>query len=136
MDPRYTHEPIERLWSAEHTLDLWTAVERATAAAQAEQGLVPAAAARAIIATPPPAPERVAEAEKVTRHDVAAFVQEFARNVGEHGRWVHHGLTSSDVVDTANALRAREVAQQLETEGDLLLRALYTLAAEDRKSVV
>jgi adenylosuccinate lyase len=97
------------IWSDEGKLRTWLAVELAATAAWAELGVVPAAAADAIQATAvPPSPERVAELEATLHHDTAAFVDAVAEQLGEEGRWLHYGLTSSDVVDTALALQIRE----------------------------
>src|SRR5262249_9112551 len=77
-----------------------------------ELGAVPVDAVAEIRArAQPPSPERVAELERETHHDVAAFVDAVAEQLGDSGRWVHHGLTSSDVVDTALSLQVRDAGQ-------------------------
>ena len=97
------------IWSEERKLACWLAVELAALEAWAELGAVPGDAVRAIVErAQPPAPERVAELEAFLHHDTAAFVDAVAETLGPEGRWFHHGLTSSDVVDTGLALQAQE----------------------------
>ena len=100
---------MKRIWSDENRLARWLDVELAALDAWAEIGVVPREVADAVRAQAvPPSPERVAEIEEVTHHDVAAFVDAVASGLGEEGRWLHYGLTSSDVLDTALALQTRE----------------------------
>jgi adenylosuccinate lyase len=106
------------VWSDESKLARWLDVELAALEAWAELGAVPADAVAEIRQRArPPSPERVAELERETQHDVAAFVDAVAEQIGPAGRWVHHGLTSSDVVDTALSLQVRDA-------GALLLRGI------------
>src|SRR5215831_9552282 len=99
---------MTRVWSEEGKLASWLAVELAALDAWAELGAVPAGDVAAIRARAvPPTPERVREIEATTDHDTAAFVDAVAEQLGPEGRWVHHGLTSSDVVDTGLALQIR-----------------------------
>jgi adenylosuccinate lyase len=93
------------VWSEQRKLENWLAVELAVTDALAGQGVVPAADAQAIRANAAFTVDAVKERERVTDHDVAAFVDVVAASVGEQGRWVHHGLTSSDVLDTATGLQ-------------------------------
>ena len=105
MIERYTRPEMGVVWSEQRKLDTWLAVELAVVEALAEQGAVPAGDADAIRDRASFTAEAVREREKVTDHDVAAFVDVVADSVGPAGRWVHHGLTSSDVLDTALALQ-------------------------------
>jgi len=93
------------VWSEQRKLDCWLVVELAAVDVLAEMGVVPAEDAAEIRDRASFTVEAVKEREKVTDHDVAAFVDVVAGSVGEAGRWVHHGLTSSDVLDTALALQ-------------------------------
>jgi adenylosuccinate lyase len=102
---RYTRPEMGAVWSEQRKLDTWLQVELAVVDALAEQGLVPEADAAAIRDRASFTVQAVKERESVTDHDVAAFVDVVAQSVGEAGRWVHHGLTSSDVLDTALALQ-------------------------------
>ena len=101
---------MARVWSEERKLDSWLEVELAALDAWAELGVVPRTAAAAIRSDARvPTPERVAEIERETGHDVAAFVDAVGENLDDKGRrWLHYGLTSSDVLDTALALQIRE----------------------------
>jgi adenylosuccinate lyase len=96
------------VWSEQRKLDTWLQVELAAVDALEEQGVVPDADAAAIRDRAAFSVEAVSEREQVTDHDVAAFVDVVAESVGEAGRWVHHGLTSSDVLDTALALQVSQ----------------------------
>jgi adenylosuccinate lyase len=108
---------MDSIWSDEGKLERWLAVELAALEAWADLGVVPAeAAARSRARAKPPTPARVAEIEARTHHDLAAFVDAVAEQLGEDGRWFHYGLTSSDVVDTALALQVRD-AGRLVLEG-------------------
>jgi adenylosuccinate lyase len=102
---RYTRPEIGAVWSEQRKLETWLAVELAVVDALAEQGVVPQEDAAAIRDRASFTVDAVREREKVTDHDVAAFVDVVAGSVGEAGRWVHHGLTSSDVLDTALGLQ-------------------------------
>jgi len=109
---------MARIWSDEGKLERWLEVELAALDGWAEVGVVPAEAVEAIRAKAVgPTPERVAEIEEKTHHDLAAFVDAVASELGPEGRWFHYGLTSSDVVDTALAL-------QMVAGGKLILAAL------------
>ena len=105
MIERYTRPEMGAVWSEQRKLDTWLDVELAVVEALAQDGQVPEADADAIRDRASFSVEAVKEREKVTDHDVAAFVDVVAGSVGEAGRWVHHGLTSSDVLDTALALQ-------------------------------
>jgi adenylosuccinate lyase len=118
---------MARIWSDEGKLERWLEVELAALDAWAEIGVVPAEAAREIRAKATvPTPARVAEIEEKTHHDLAAFVDAVAGELGPAGRWFHYGLTSSDVVDTALAL-------QMGAAGEIVLggidRAFEAVAA-------
>ena len=105
MIDRYTRPEMGVVWSEQRKLDAWLQVELAVVDALAEQGVVPTEDAAQVRERATFTPEAVREREQVTDHDVAAFVDVVAQSVGDAGRWVHHGLTSSDVLDTALALQ-------------------------------
>ena len=105
MIERYTRPEIGAVWSEGRKLQTWLEVELAAVDALAEQGVVPDDDAASIRDRAAFTVEAVKEREKVTDHDVAAFVDVVAESVGPAGRWVHHGLTSSDVIDTALGLQ-------------------------------
>ena len=111
MIPRYTRPEMGEVWSQQTKMECWLEVELAATEAWAEEGVVPREAAEAARASAAFTVEAVEERERVTDHDVAAFVDVVAASVGEHGRWVHYGLTSSDVLDTALALQLRRAGE-------------------------
>ena len=109
---------MARIWSDEGKLERWLEVELAALDGWAETGVVPADAATEIRSKATvPTPERVAEIEQRTHHDLAAFVDAVAGDLGPAGRWFHYGLTSSDIVDTALAL-------QIGAAGELVLAGI------------
>ena len=127
---------MQRIWSDESRLARWLEVELAALDGWAEVGAVPREAAEAIRQRAvPPSPERVAEIEEVTQHDVAAFVDAVAGDLGADGRWLHYGLTSSDVLDTALALQVREAGQLILEGIERALEAVARRAEEHRDTV-
>jgi adenylosuccinate lyase len=124
------------IWSDEGRLARWLDVELAALDAWAELGVVPAdAAARIRERAVPPAAARVAEIEARTHHDLAAFVDAVAEQLGEDGRWFHYGLTSSDVVDTALALQMREAGGLILAGLDRAFAAVVARAEEHRETL-
>jgi adenylosuccinate lyase len=124
------------VWSDEGRLQRWLDVELAALDAWAELGAVPADDVAAIRAKAvPPTPERVAEIERKTDHDMAAFVDAVAEQLGPEGRWVHYGLTSSDVVDTALSLQLQDGGRLLLEGIDRALEAVVRRAQEHRNTI-
>jgi adenylosuccinate lyase len=127
---------MAQVWSDERKLAAWLDVELAALDAWAELGHVPAEAARAVrAAARPPSPERVAELEQRTGHDLAAFVDVVQEGLGDEGRWLHYGLTSSDVVDTGLALQVRDAGEILLEAVDRALAAVVARADEHRSTL-
>ena len=108
MIPRYTHPEMGRIWSDQRRYETWLLVETAAAEAMAAAGIVPAEAARDIRERGAFDIARIEEIEQTTQHDVIAFTTAVAEKVGPSARWLHFGMTSSDVIDTAQALQMRE----------------------------
>ena len=108
MIPRYSRPEMSRLWSDENRFATWLRVEIAASEVLADQGIVPAEALAAIKERARFDVARIEAIEREVQHDVIAFVSNVAENVGPEGRWIHYGLTSSDVVDTALALLMRD----------------------------
>jgi adenylosuccinate lyase len=128
---------MKHVWSEEGKLASWLEVELAALDAWAELGVVPAEAAIAVRERAvPPSPERMVEIEERTQHDLAAFVDALAETLGEPGRWVHYGLTSSDVVDTGTALQVREAGRLVLAGVDTALDAVIRRAEEHRETVM
>jgi adenylosuccinate lyase len=110
---RYTRPQIGAVWTPRRRMEAWLQVELAATEALAAEGLVPAEAAAACRERAAFTVEAVEERERTTGHDVAAFVDVVAQSIGEPGRWLHYGLTSSDVLDTALALQLSEAGMLL-----------------------
>lgn len=132
MIPRYTPPEIGRIWSDQNRYDTWLAVEQAAADAMAAEGLIPEDAARKIRERGIVDAARVEEIEQVTRHDIIAFTTAVAEHVGSSARWLHFGLTSSDVLDTALAVQLRQSCDVLLTDLDALETAVRDRAFEHR----
>jgi adenylosuccinate lyase len=127
---------MARIWSDEGKLARWLDVELAALAGWAEVGAVPAEAVTEIAAkAEPPTPERVAEIEAMTHHDVAAFVDAVSEEIGEEGRWFHYGLTSSDVVDTALALQIRDAGALILAGLERAFVSVVARAEEQRETL-
>jgi adenylosuccinate lyase len=109
--PRYTREEIGAVWTQQRRMETWLAVELAATDAWAAEGVVPEDAAKACRERAIFTVKAVEERERTTGHDVAAFVDVVSDSIGEEGRWLHYGLTSSDVLDTALALQLREAGE-------------------------
>jgi adenylosuccinate lyase len=133
--PRYTREEIGAVWTQQRRMDAWLAVELAATVAWAEEGVVPRDAAEACSTKASFSVEAVQEREKVTDHDVAAFVDVVAESIGEEGRWIHYGLTSSDVLDTALALQISEAGLLLVQGAEAYRDALIERALEHRDTL-
>jgi adenylosuccinate lyase len=133
---RYSRPAMARIWSEESKLETWLRVELAALDAWAEVGVMPEADVRAIrerVVTP--SPERVAEIERVTDHDTAAFVDAVAEQLGPEGRWIHYGLTSSDVVDTALALQIQAAGRLVVQGVEAAFSTVVRRAEEHRRTV-
>ena len=113
MIPRYTRPEMGSIWTDQNKFQKWLEVEIATAEVEAEAGLIPKSAARAIRRKAGFEVERILEIERQVKHDVIAFTTNVAEHVGREGRYLHYGLTSNDVVDTAQALQVREASRLL-----------------------
>ena len=135
MIPRYGLPEVEAVWSDQARLANWLEIELLAVEALAELGVVPPEDAAACRERAAFTVEAVEEREAVTRHDVAAFVDVVAEAIGPAGRWVHFGLTSSDVIDTGFALQLRAAADVLLAELERLLGTTKRLALMHRDTV-
>jgi len=136
MIPRYTRPEMGAVWSDEAKYAGWLAVELAVCDAYARRGTIPAEAVARIRAKARVDPQRVAEIEARVRHDVIAFLTDLEAVIGEDSRFVHIGLTSSDVVDTALALQLVEAADRLLAGLDRLRETLGRLALRHRDTMM
>jgi adenylosuccinate lyase len=134
---RYTLPAMGRVWSEAHKYELWAAVETLVLEAHVEGGSVPAEALAPVRAAAPPTPAAVAEIEAVTQHDVIAFLTAWADNTDprDAAAYVHFGMTSSDLLDTALAVQLVEASDILLTKADNLVAALRDLGLEHRSTL-
>ncbi|HEY8411404.1 MAG TPA: adenylosuccinate lyase [Pyrinomonadaceae bacterium] len=130
MIDRYTLPEMGALWSEQNKFQKWLDVEIAVCEVHAENGTIPRDALEQIKARAKFSVERINEIEKTTNHDVIAFTTNLAESIGEASRFVHYGLTSSDVVDTANALLLRDAAEILLKKVEALIDVLQRRAVE------
>jgi adenylosuccinate lyase len=134
MIRRYTHPEMGRIWGDQRKYETWLQVEVAAAEAMARAGIVPAEAARDIRERGAFDIARIEAIEEVTQHDVIAFTTAVAEHVGPSARWLHFGMTSSDVIDTAQALQMREACDLILRGLDGLMQAVHTRAEEHRRT--
>lgn len=135
MIERYTRPEMGLIWDLDHRFSKMLEVEIALAQAQSELGIIPKVAAKAIAAKGRFNVKRIGEIEKQTKHDVIAFVSSVAENVGPHGKYVHFGLTSSDVLDTAFSLQVREAGVVLMNSLVLLEKSLVATVKKNEDTL-
>src|SRR5215208_840235 len=134
MIARYTNPEMGRIWSDQRKYETWLQVELAAVDAMARAGIVPADAARDLRARATFNIDRIEEIEQVTQHDVIAFTTAVAEHVGPSARWLHFGLTSSDIIDTAQALQMRDACDLLVRGVAELMDAVRLRANEHRQT--
>src|SRR3954453_16939409 len=134
MIARYTHPEMGRIWSDQRRYETWLLVETAAAEAMAAAGIVPVDAARDIRERGGFDIARIEAIEQVTQHDVIAFTSAVAEKVGPAARWLHFGLTSSDVIDTAQAIQMREGCDLIVKGLAGLMEAVRLRAEEHRQT--
>lgn len=125
---RYTRPEMGLLWDPDQRFAKMMEVEIAVAQVQAQMGIIPKAAAKSIAQKSRFNSKRISQIEKQTKHDVIAFVSNLAENVGPHGKYIHYGLTSSDVLDTAFSLQIREAGEVLMSSVADLEKSLKSMA--------
>ena len=135
MIPRYSRPEMAAIWEPEARFRIWLDIEILACEAQADLGVIPREAVREIRKRGAFEIERIDELEKETRHDVIAFLTNVAEHVGEPSRFVHQGMTSSDVLDTCLSVQLARAADILITDIDGLLEALERRAHEHRETV-
>lgn len=134
MIPRYTLPEMGALWSEQNKFQKWLDVEIAVCEVHAEMNVIPPAALEQIKTRARFSIERINEIERTTDHDVIAFTTNLAESIGEAARFVHYGLTSSDVVDTANALLLRDACDLLLAKAEGLMKVLKRRAFEFKET--
>jgi adenylosuccinate lyase len=135
MIPRYTRPEMARIWEPENRFRIWFEIEAHACDAQAELGVIPKEAAKAVWERGKWEIDRIDEIERETRHDVIAFLTNLAEYVGPEARFVHQGMTSSDVLDTCLAVQLTQAADLLLADMDALLAALKRRAYEHKDTV-
>ena len=132
MIPRYSRPEMVAIWEPENRFRIWFEIEAHACDAQAALGVIPKAAAEAVWQRGAFEVARIDEIERETRHDVIAFLTNLAEHVGEEARFVHQGMTSSDVLDTCLAVQLSQAADLLLADLDRLLAALEARAREHK----
>src|SRR5438477_3661329 len=132
MIPRYSRPEMTRIWSPENRYRIWFEIEAYACDAQAALGVIPESAARALWERGAFEVERIDELERETHHDVIAFLTNLAEHVGSEARFVHQGMTSSDVLDTCFAVQLKAAADILMADLDGLLAVLKRRAFEHK----
>ena len=135
MIPRYSRPEMARIWEPENRFRIWFEIEAHACDAMAELGLIPKEAAKAVWERGRFDVARIDEIERETRHDVIAFLTNLAEHVGPEARFIHQGMTSSDVLDTCLAVQLKEAADLLIADVDTLLVALKRRAFEHKHTV-
>jgi adenylosuccinate lyase len=135
MIPRYSRPEMTRIWEPENRFRIWFEIEAHACDAQAELGVIPHSAAKAVWEKGDFEVQRIDEIERETRHDVIAFLTNLAEYVGPEARFVHQGMTSSDVLDTCLAVQLTQASDLLLQGLDRLLAALETRAKEHKDTV-
>jgi adenylosuccinate lyase len=134
--PRYSREKMVAIWSPENRYQKWLDIEILACEAMAERGEIPKDAAKNIREKAGFDVARIDEIEKTTKHDVIAFLTSVTEKVGEDGRFIHRGLTSSDILDTSLAMLLREAADILIGDIDELMAVLKRKAFDHKKTVM
>jgi len=134
--PRYTREKMGALWSEEHKFQTWLKVEILACEAWAELGEIPREAVQHIKEGARIDTQRIEELERETKHDVAAFVGQLEETVGEAGKYIHFGLTSYDIVDTALSVRLREAAGIIIADIDDLMGVIREQAVAHKETIM
>src|SRR4051794_29684583 len=130
MIPRYSRPEMTRIWEPENRFRIWFEIEAHACDAQAALGVIPKAAAKAVWERGKWEIERIDAIERETKHDVIAFLTNLAEHVGPSARFVHQGMTSSDVLDTCLAIQLKQASDLLLADTDRLLAALKARAQE------
>src|SRR5882724_8413268 len=132
MIPRYSRPEMTRIWEPANRFRIWFEIAAHACDAQAELGVIPKEAAKAVWERGKWDIARIDEIERETKHDVIAFLTNLAEHVGPEARFVHQGMTSSDVLDTCLALQLAQASDLLLADLDALLKAIKRRAIETK----
>src|SRR5580704_12991790 len=135
MIPRYSRPEMAAIWDPENKLRIWFEIEAHACDAMADLGIIPQSAAKTIWKKGKWNSKRIDEIEKETRHDVLAFLTNLAEHIGSDARFLHQGMTSSDVLDTALAVQLTQAADLLLKDIDAVLRALKKVVEKNLNTI-
>ena len=135
MIQRYSREKMVKIWSQEEKFNIWFQIEAHACDAQAELGVIPKEAAKVIWEKGKFDIDKIDEIEKTTKHDVIAFLTNLAEYIGEEARFVHQGMTSSDILDTTLSIQLQKASDLLIEDIDLLLETLKKRAFEHKNTI-
>ena len=136
MIPRYTREKMSKIWELENKFNIWLKIELLVCEAMAEKGMIPLSAFENIKKKARFSIPRIEELEEVVKHDVIAFLTCVGENVGPDGRYLHLGLTSSDILDTSFAVQLKEASKIILDDIEHLLKVLKNKALEHKNTVM
>ncbi|NWF67055.1 MAG: adenylosuccinate lyase, partial [Campylobacterales bacterium] len=136
MVERYAREEMKNLWTQESKYQAWLDVEIAAVKAWNKLGLIPHDDCEKIIKNAKFNIDRVEEIEKETKHDVIAFLTSVSESLGDESRWVHYGLTSSDCIDTANALIIRDSLKIIIKDVEMVMESVKKRAIEHKNTIM
>ena len=135
MIARYSRPAMSEIWKPESRFHFLLQVEKALAEVQGQMGFIPKISAQTIARKAKFSYKNILKREKITRHDVTAFIEEVSHHLGSHGAYFHYGLTSSDVLDSALSLQITEAAHILNSGFKKLKQTLKALALKHKKSL-
>lgn len=136
MVERYAREEMKNLWNTQAKYDAWLAVEKAAAKAWNKLGLINDEDTKKIVENANFSIDEIDEIEKVTKHDVIAFLTSVANTLGEESRWVHYGMTSSDTIDTAVALQMRDSLNIIINDVKMVMESVEKRAKEHKNTLM
>ncbi|HXM85795.1 MAG TPA: lyase family protein, partial [Stellaceae bacterium] len=135
MIPRYSRPEMSAIWAPENRYRIWFEIEANALEAMAREGTVPKSAAKALRAKGKYEIARIDAIERQTKHDVIAFLTNVAEHVGPESRFIHQGMTSSDVLDTCLAVQLKQASDILLADLDAVLKALKRRAFEYKRTI-
>jgi adenylosuccinate lyase len=135
MIERYSREKMVKIWSQEEKFNIWFQIEAHACDAQAKLGVIPEEAAKVIWQKGKFEIDKIDEIEKTTKHDVIAFLTNLAEHIGEDARFIHQGMTSSDILDTTLSIQLQKASDILLQDIDCLLSTLKKRAFEHKNTI-
>ena len=135
MIDRYSREPMRKIWSMQNQYQTWLDVEIAIDEAWNKQGMITGEEIKKIQDHATFDADKIAEIEKETHHDIVAFTRNVSESLGPEKRWIHYGITSTDVVDTAQALRLKQANQILRSDIETLMETIKQMALKYKDTV-